>query len=63
MCVRVDDAGEDVKSARFDLVEGFALARVDDRVEDAAGNEDVRLANAFFGNDPTAADREICGRD
>jgi hypothetical protein len=52
-----------VKSARFDLIECLAVTRLDDGVKDAAGDQDVRLANAFLGDDPTAADREICGRD
>jgi len=63
MGVRVDHAGEHVKSTRLDLIEGLAVARLDDGVEDAAGDQDVRLANAFLGDDPSAADREICGRD
>ncbi len=61
MRVRVDDAREDVKPARLDLVEGFPMARLDDRVEDTAGDQDVRLVNAFLGDDTAAADRQICG--
>jgi hypothetical protein len=52
-----------MQPARFDLIERLAVARLDDGVEDPASDENVRFANAFFGNDPTAADREICGRD
>jgi hypothetical protein len=52
-----------MKTARFDLIERLAVPRLDDGVEDPAGDEDVRLANALFGNDPSSADREICGRD
>jgi hypothetical protein len=61
--VRVDDAGEYVQTARFDLVERFAMPRFDDSVEQAARDQNVRLADAFFGDDASAADREICGRD
>jgi hypothetical protein len=61
--MRVDDAGEDVKPVRCDLVEGLALARVDHRVEDPARDEDIRLVNAVLGDDPSPADRQICGRD
>ena len=61
MRVRVDDAREDVKPARLDLVEGLPMARLDDRVEDPAGDQDVRLVNAFLGDDTAAADRQICG--
>jgi len=61
MRMGVDDTGEDMKPARFDLVEGLAVARLDDRVEEPAGDQDVRLVNAFLGDDTAAADREICG--
>jgi hypothetical protein len=61
MGVRVDDTREDVKPARFDLVEGLSVARLDDRVEDPAGDQDVRLVNAFLGDDTAAADRQVCG--
>jgi len=61
MRVRVDDARQDVKPARLDLVEGFTMARLDDRIEDPAGDQDVRLVNAFLGDDTAAADRQICG--
>jgi hypothetical protein len=61
MGVRVDDTREDVKPARFDLVEGLSVARLDDRVEDPAGDQDVRLVDAFLGDDTAAADRQICG--
>ena len=61
MRVRVDDAGEDVKPARLDLVEGVPVARLDDRIEDPAGDQDIRLVNAFLGDDTAAADRQICG--
>ena len=59
----VDDAGEHVQAARLDLVEGRAVSRINDPVEDPAGDQDVGFANAFFGDDASAADREICGRD
>jgi hypothetical protein len=45
----------------LDVVERLALSRLDDRIEDSAGDQYVRLANAFFGDDARAADREICG--
>jgi hypothetical protein len=61
--VRVDDAGEDVQTTRLDLVERFALPRLDDCVEQAAGDQNVSLADAFLGDNASAADREICGRD
>ena len=61
MDVRVDDTGEHMQAARLDLVERFAVARVDDGVEEAARDEHIGLANAFFGDDASTADREICG--
>jgi hypothetical protein len=61
--VRVDDAGEDVQTTRLDLVERFALPRLDDGVEEAASDQNVSLADAFLGDNASAADREICGRD
>jgi hypothetical protein len=59
--VCVDDAGKYVKPARFDLVEGLAVAGLDDRVEDPARDQDIRLANTILGDDAPAADGEICG--
>jgi len=59
--VRIDDAGEHMKAARLDLVERFAVAGVDDGIEEAARDEDIGLANAFFGDDAPTADRQICG--
>jgi hypothetical protein len=61
--VSVDDAGEDVQAARLDVVEGLAVSRIDDRVEDATGDEDIGFADAVLGDDASTADREICGRD
>jgi hypothetical protein len=63
MCVRVDDAGEHVQAARLDVVESLALPGLDDRVEQPAGDQHVRVADAFLGDDASAADREVCGRD
>jgi hypothetical protein len=63
MRVGVDDAGKDVQTARLDLVEGLAVSRIDDRVEDAAGDQDVGFADAVLADDASTADREICGRD
>jgi hypothetical protein len=60
--MRVDDTGEQVIATGLDVVEGLALSRLDDRIEDSARDQYVRLANAFFGDDARAADREICGR-
>lgn len=39
------------------------MSRINDPVEDPAGDQDIGFAYAFFGDDPSAADREICGRD
>ncbi len=50
-----------MKTARLDLVERFAVAGVDDGIEEAARDEDIGLANAFFGDDAPTADRQICG--
>jgi hypothetical protein len=61
MRVRVDDAREHVQTARLDVVEGLALSRVDDRVEQATRDENIRLADALLGDDASTADREICG--
>jgi hypothetical protein len=52
-----------MESPRFDLVERSTPARIDDRIEDAAGDEHVGVADAVFGDDAPAPDREICGRD
>jgi len=61
MDVRVDDAREHVQAARLDLIERLAVARVDDGVEQAARDEDLGFANAFFGDDAPTADRQVCG--
>ena len=61
MSVRIDDAREDVQAARFDLIEGLAVSWLDDRIEDTARDQDIRLANAVLGDNASAADREICG--
>ena len=50
-----------MKAARLDLVERFALAWIDDGVEEAARDEDIGLANALFGDDAPTADREVRG--
>ena len=63
MRVRIDDAGEQVIATGLDVIERLALSRLDDRIENTARDQDIRLANALFGDDARAADREVCGRD